>query len=51
MSTFSACLYWLDFLGREFEGFSSVNPFLRKLERALRDRDYPAYALFCMLSD
>lgn len=42
---------WLDFIGREFEGFSSVNPFFRKLERALRDRDYPAYALFCMLSD
>lgn len=42
---------WLDFLGREFEGFSAVDPFLRRIERAVRDRDYPAYALFCRLAD
>ena len=42
---------WLDFLGREFEGFSAADPFLRKLERAVHDGDYPAYALFCKLAD
>ena len=42
---------WCDFLGREFEGFSAVDPFHRRLERAVRDRDYPAYALFCRLAD
>lgn len=42
---------WLDFLGREFEGFSAADPFFRRLERAVRDRDYPAYALFCKLAD
>lgn len=42
---------WLDFLGREFEGFSAVDPFHRRLERAVRNKDYPAYALFCRLAD
>lgn len=42
---------WCDFLGREFEGFSAADPFLRRFERAVRDRDYPAYALFCRLAD
>lgn len=42
---------WLDFLGREFEGFSAADPFFRRLERAVQDRDYPAYALFCKLAD
>ena len=42
---------WLDFLGREFEDFSSVDPLSRKLERAVRHGDYPAYALFCKLAD
>ena len=42
---------WLDFLGMEFEGFSAADPFFRRLERAVRDRDYPAYALFCKLAD
>ena len=42
---------WCDFLGREFEGFSAVDPFHRRLERAVRDKDYPAYALFCRLAD
>ena len=42
---------WCDFLGREFEGFSAADPFLRRIERAVRDRDYPAYALFCRLAD
>ena len=42
---------WRDFLSREFEGFSSADPFLRKLERAVHERDYPAYALFCKLAD
>ena len=42
---------WLDFLGREFAGFSAADPFLRRLERAVHDRDYPAYALFCKLAD
>ena len=42
---------WLDFIGREFEGFSAADPFFRRLERAVRDRDYPAYALFCKLAD
>ena len=42
---------WLDFLGREFEGFSAADPFHRRLERAVRNKDYPAYALFCRLAD
>ena len=42
---------WCDFLGREFEGFSAVDPFHRRLERAVRNKDYPAYALFCRLAD
>lgn len=42
---------WCDFLGREFEGFSAVAPFHRRLERAVRNKDYPAYALFCRLAD
>ena len=42
---------WQDFLGREFEGFSSADPLFRRLEGAVRDGDYPAYALFCNLSD
>ena len=42
---------WRDFLSREFEGFSSADPFFRKLERAVHDRDYPAYAMFCKLAD
>ena len=42
---------WCDFLSREFAGFSSADPFFRKLERAVHDRDYPAYALFCKLAD
>lgn len=42
---------WCDFIGREFEGFSAADPFLRRIERAVRDRDYPAYALFCRLAD
>ena len=42
---------WCDFLGREFEGFSAVDPFHRRLERAVRNKDYPAYALFCGLAD
>ena len=42
---------WLDFLSREFEGFSASDPFLNRLERAVRDKDYPAYALFCKLAD
>ena len=42
---------WRDFLSREFEGFSSADPFLRKLERAVHNGDYPAYALFCKLAD
>ena len=42
---------WCDFLGREFEGFSAVDPFHRRLERAVRNKDYPAYALFFRLAD
>ena len=42
---------WLDFLGREFEGISTSDKALRGLERAVLDKDYPAYALFCKLSD
>ena len=44
-------IMWCDFLGREFEGFSAADTFHRRLERAVRDRDYPAYALFCKLAD
>ena len=42
---------WRDFLSREFAGFSSADPFFRKLERAVHNGDYPAYALFCKLAD